>query len=519
MKRFITWVKHNDTELILCLTIVMSLASFVYWYQEGLITAYGDSRAHLNIARRVVDSLTPGIAQLGGTWLPLLHVLMLPTIWNDFMWKSGLSGSVVNMIAYIVSMTVFYKLVYAVTKKRITAFLGYLALALNINILYFQATPMTEMLFISTLIISLYFLYRWQETSQIVDLITAGIFIMLSSMNRYEGWGVAVASVVLVGIVSLVKYGKSKAEANFLLFGMIAGFGMIMWIVWQIAIFGHPFDFLRNDFAAGVNTARDIAAGAVPTYKNLPVSILTEIYASFHTSGVIITVLGFLGIVIYLLHKNGRLFHAKATILLIGIVPFLFEILVVYRGNVPVYVPEIRIDREIPPFFNVRYALYFLPVLVVFFLLYVRKWYLQVAALVLLTINNILLIPNRDISKILAFQDWGNLAPRENLEAQAWFRENYDTGLILVSVSSSDAFINKVDIPMKTFISEGSGKYWRESLQKPNRYVRWVIIQDSGRDLLVRQLNTEDLRRRFTLMEKKGGYRFYKIKEEPLIKI
>ena len=36
-----------------------------------------------NIARRIVDSRTPGWYQLGTTWLPLPHLLMMPLVRND----------------------------------------------------------------------------------------------------------------------------------------------------------------------------------------------------------------------------------------------------------------------------------------------------------------------------------------------------------------------------------------------------------------------------------------------------
>ncbi len=519
MKKITLWFQLYDQKIIIILTLILSISSFFYWFLNGDITAYGDSRAHLNIARRVVDSLTPGIAQFGGTWLPLLHILMIPTIWIDFMWQSGISGSIVNMVAYCIGMIVLYKLAYELTNSRLSALIVYVAVALNINILYFQSTPMTEVLFISTLIIALYFLFRWRKEFRITDLIASGFFFFLTSFNRYEGWIVVIGAMIVVGLISLVKFGKNKAEADLMIFSMIACLGIALWFLWQLVIFGNPLDFLQNEFAAGVNTARDIEAGTVPTYKNLWLSILTEMYASFHTSGVVLTLLGFISIILFILKKNVGILRSAMALMLISMIPFLFEVLVVYRGNVPVYVPEIRINKEIPPFFNVRYALYFLPGLALFIAYQFKKNSVKVGILIVLLINNFLLLGYGGDSQILAMKDWGNLKSREHLDAKEWFINNYDHGIVLVSVASSDAFIFNSGLPMKRFISEGSGKYWTESLQKPNKYARWIIIQDSGRDLLVRKINTLDLRRRFTLLEKKGGYRFYKIKTAPLVKI
>ena len=53
---------------------------------------YGDAEAHLNIARRILDSRTPGPEQIGTVWLPLPHLLMIPFVMHDDWWRSGLAG-------------------------------------------------------------------------------------------------------------------------------------------------------------------------------------------------------------------------------------------------------------------------------------------------------------------------------------------------------------------------------------------------------------------------------------------
>ena len=58
-------------------------AAVAWFYRTGAILYYGDAEAHLNIARRIVDSRTPGWCQLGTTWLPLPHLLMIPLVRHD----------------------------------------------------------------------------------------------------------------------------------------------------------------------------------------------------------------------------------------------------------------------------------------------------------------------------------------------------------------------------------------------------------------------------------------------------
>ena len=64
------------------------------FYSNGWLLYYGDAEAHLNIARRMVDSRTPGYDQVGTVWLPLPHWLMLPFVRVDWMWLTGVAGAI-----------------------------------------------------------------------------------------------------------------------------------------------------------------------------------------------------------------------------------------------------------------------------------------------------------------------------------------------------------------------------------------------------------------------------------------
>ena len=98
------WFSARDPERwILWSAVVLAIGATVYSYLHGYIIAYGDAESHLNIAKRVVDSLTPGFAQLGGIWSPLPHILMIPFMYSDLLWRSGLAGSIISGAAFVVS--------------------------------------------------------------------------------------------------------------------------------------------------------------------------------------------------------------------------------------------------------------------------------------------------------------------------------------------------------------------------------------------------------------------------------
>src|SRR5579862_7513626 len=68
---------------------VISLVAYVIVVRLHGVLLYVDSISHLEIARRVVSSTSPGLAQLGYVWLPLPHLLMLPLVWVGAFYHNG----------------------------------------------------------------------------------------------------------------------------------------------------------------------------------------------------------------------------------------------------------------------------------------------------------------------------------------------------------------------------------------------------------------------------------------------
>src|SRR5712692_3291874 len=65
------------------------------------MVSYDDAVSHMFFGRMIFDNSTPGLAQLGGVWLPLPHLLIALFAWNDYLWTTGLAGSIVGMSCYI----------------------------------------------------------------------------------------------------------------------------------------------------------------------------------------------------------------------------------------------------------------------------------------------------------------------------------------------------------------------------------------------------------------------------------
>jgi len=95
---------------VVALASLVSLRAFFYYFRHNQILLYGDAEGHINIARRVFDSLSPGPLQLGTVWLPLPHLLMMPFLISDWAWRTAVGGSIPTMVAYVCSVLGIFRL-------------------------------------------------------------------------------------------------------------------------------------------------------------------------------------------------------------------------------------------------------------------------------------------------------------------------------------------------------------------------------------------------------------------------
>src|SRR5207245_6480247 len=151
---------HRETAWVGVLTGLCSLVSFSIYFRHGDVLLYGDAIAHINIARRVFDSRTPGLLQLGTVWLPLPHLAMIPFLVSDRLWRTGVGGSIPSMIAYVFGAVGILRLVRGMFRAsggprngaRFAAWCAVLIYAANPNLIYLQATAMTEPIYLALFI-------------------------------------------------------------------------------------------------------------------------------------------------------------------------------------------------------------------------------------------------------------------------------------------------------------------------------------------------------------------------------
>ena len=195
-----------------CLALLSACGGLLFC-EPRLLLYYGDAEAHLNIARRVVDSQTPGYDQLGTVWLPLPHVLMLPFVRRDAWWRSGLAGAIPSALCFVAAGLFLFAAVRRVFRSHAAAVAATALLALNPNQLYLQSIPMTEPVFLACLMALLYFTVRFRETQGRVWLVLAGSAACAGTLTRYEGW--FLLPFVALWLLAIAKRGAGARLAVF----------------------------------------------------------------------------------------------------------------------------------------------------------------------------------------------------------------------------------------------------------------------------------------------------------------
>jgi hypothetical protein len=170
--------------------VVAASAGLYFFYSRGLTDVYGDAMAHMEGARRLFDSLTPGYEEIGTVWLPLPHLLAAPLAINDYLWRTGLAGSFISTAAFIVTAWFACRLAAEMNREVAAGVVALAGFLLCPNMLYLASTPLTEPLAILWMVLMAYGLFRYQESGSIWALIGAGAAAFCGTWTRYDGWSV-----------------------------------------------------------------------------------------------------------------------------------------------------------------------------------------------------------------------------------------------------------------------------------------------------------------------------------------
>ncbi len=376
--------RRTEGRLTLLLA-ALSVAALLYYYAHQQLLLYGDAVAHLNIARRVVDNRHPleSYGQLGTVWLPLQHIAMLPFVWVNTLWQSGIAGAIPGMVAFVLGTLGLFRLVSA-RAGQLPAFLAAAIYALNPNLLYMQTTAMNEPIFLAFFIWALVYLDEFlrataprrndsvapAEMKPRRALERCGIVMAAGALTRYDGWFVA----TVFGVLLTWEFAgwrrritdprlRRAATKSFLEVLLLNALVPVYWLIYTWAVSGNALDFANGPYSAKAIALRSTVQGA-PPYPGQHHVLTAGLYflkaAQLNMGppslGRMLLALTLLGAALAGWHFR------RCGILLLLWLPLAFYALSIAYGSVPIYIPVWY------PFsyYNVRYGLELLPVFAVF---------------------------------------------------------------------------------------------------------------------------------------------------------
>jgi Dolichyl-phosphate-mannose-protein mannosyltransferase len=321
---------------------LLSAAAITVFYSHGWLLYYGDAEAHLNIARRMVDSRTPGYDQVGTVWLPLPHWLMLPFVRVDGLWLNGMAGAIPAALGFLLAGTFLYAAAYRIFDCASAAAAAAGFFALNPNVLYLQSIPMTESIFFACLLGLLYFTVRFRDTQGWGAVVGAGMAACAATLTRYDGW-----FLLPFAAVYFLFAAKRNRVRVALLFSLLAALGPLFWLFHNWWLTMDPLAFYRGPYSARAIQGNT----AYPGKNDWREAFLYYRIAAQLCAGPCLPWIALAGAV-------AALFRRAFWPLLLLALPGVFYIWSMrFSGGTPIFIPVL------PPFsyYNSRYGMAVLP--------------------------------------------------------------------------------------------------------------------------------------------------------------
>ena len=449
-----------------CLCLLAACA--VLWcFHRGYILYYGDAQAHLNLSRNVIDSRTPGSDSLGTVWLPLLHILSLPLVANDWLWSTGLAGSIPAALCFVVAGTCFYLAARDAYGSPLAAAVVVSCFALNPNVLYLASIPMTEIVFSAGLALFLFALLRFRIT-QSNRLLALGIVASVAmSLTRYDGW-----FLIPFAASAFAFFARAHRWRTLFIFGSLASLAPLYWFAHNWWVIGSALDFYKGPYsAAAIQGAR-----TYPGDHNWLLAAAYYAKAGQLCAGWPLLLLGVAGIVCAVKKR------ASVPALFLLLIP-IFYVWSIHSGVTPVFVPQL----EPHSYYNCRYGIAVV-VLAAFaagaiVLVLPARWKRWAIILPLLSIAPWVLRPSQE-NWICWKESQVNSELRRawTLPAAQFLSTHYRSGEgILIASASGDVagILCQARIPFRESINVYNGPAWFANTRRPDlvHQALWAVAR------------------------------------------
>jgi hypothetical protein len=511
--------RHREVWIAAAIASYASLIAFLYYFYRGEILLYGDAVAHINIARRVIDSREPGIAQLGTVWLPMPHILQLPLIWMDPLWRTGIAGSIPSMIAYVLGAVGIFRLLRVRTTSY-TAWVGFAIFAGNPSLLYMQSTAMTESIFLAAMVWSAFYAdefrralfppaYGYGVPAEIPAwraVERCGMCLGVAIFTRYDGWLYA-AIVGVLNITIFVRWYQTqparpqlrrvtRSLASFIVF---CGLLPVFWLAHNYHISQRPLDWFNGPYSAKAIEARTSQPGSPPYPGKNSVKVATQYFIksalmnmSEGKTAPWLLALALFGTFIAITHTG------RYGAFMLFWIPLPFYAYSVAFGSVPIFLPSWWPYS----YYNVRYGLELLPMFAVTLALAARAVSgvrvkhvgAVLSAVVVLIIGYGYLSSWRGDSH---YYDWGVRAPwpgpicyrealvnsRTRLGVEKWLAEQLKLmppdATVVMYTSQYVGALQRAEFPLQRVVNESTFGVWEAALSAPAGVATYTVAIDN----------------------------------------
>lgn len=503
----------GEVQVLALAAIALSVASVAHYYKWGQILLSGDALAHINIARRVFDSRTPGLQQLGTVWLPLQHLLTIPFIISDAGWSSGVGGAIPSMAAFVLGALGIFRLVRSGLAwiggedgpARVAGWIAAGIFAANPNLIYLQTTALNEPLSLALLIWATAFFTDFaqfalhgEDEEAARHLKWSGGLLMGDMLLRYDGWFYGAAFVAAAAGVVLVA-SRTRLRRNLLgnlgralaTFVLINALAPALWFGYNAFLWGNPLEFATGRYSAKAIAQRSRHAGDPHHPGWHSPTVATQYFVRNATLTLAETrsdprspsssmektwgLLAFASIGLVLVRRRGLL-----PWLLLWL-PLPFYAIAIAWGEVPIFIPQWW------PFsyYNTRYGLQLLPAasafvaLLVYFAMTRERspvWRAVVAIVVCAFVAGSYASVWRNVPICLR-EIRANGGPRYALDGRlgSLLESLPPSSTLLMFLGDHGGALERAAIPLKRTINEGNSKSWDAALRAPATNADFVI--------------------------------------------
>ena len=459
------------------LILGVTCASLHFFYTRGLSNLYGDGLAHMEGARRIFDSITPGYEEIGSVWLPLYHLICAPLAINDFLWRTGLAGGLVSSTAFALTCYLLFRLGAEINRNLAAGLVALAGALMCPSFLYLASTPLTEPLALLWSVLVAYALFRYSLSGSWKSLAGAAAAAFMGTLTRYEGWNVLPFATLLVFLIHPYPWRQRFIRASF--FAAVAGTGPLLWMIHNAYRYKNPLEFYNGLGSAKEIYAHQLAttAFAYPTDGSLLLSARYYLEDLKLVIGVWALEFAVLGLVAWCASlRESR----RGAVAVLFIVPLPFYIQAMAYAAIPLYVPTLFPHT----YYNLRYGVEMIAAVALFpsFVFSPRLGRkLRVTLLIIflaLLGRQFAQLTARGVRELPVVKEGILNTPCRAKRQRAiieFLRGHYDGKRVLVASGKWPCVMPEVGIYFRNTLTSQNRKYGAKMHTEPEKWVEWII--------------------------------------------